>query len=333
MDVLVTGGMGYIGSHTVVELIEAGHHVMILDDLSNSHQGVLEQIAEITGEKPDFYEMDIRNTIEIERILGKRNIDAIIHFASLKSIENSLKNPLAYYENNLGGIISVCKLCSKLNIRKLLFSSSASVYGDQTVPLTENDPIFLSNNPYAASKRMGERIIQDFCSVTEDMQGVILRYFNPIGAHKSLLLGENSLRSEGNIISVLLDVALKKKEQVLVYGNDYETPDGTCIRDYIHIVDLAKAHVKAIEKAVSGFEIFNIGTGRGISVLELIKTFSRVNQIEIKYSICERRKGDIAISYADVEKAKNDLGWEAVLTLEDMVGDSWEFKKQHIDGV
>lgn len=331
MKVLLTGGMGYIGSHTAVELLNANIDVVIVDDLSNSELDVKDKIEKITGKKVKFYQVNIADVSAFEQVfLKEANIDAVIHFAAFKAVGESVAQPLKYYSNNLGATLTLLALMNKYKVNNLVFSSSATVYGTpKVVPLTEESPIGTCSNPYGWTKLMSEQIIRDYCVANPSFHAVFLRYFNPIGAHKSGLIGEHPHGIPNNIMPLINRVASGLDKELKVYGGDYPTRDGTGIRDYIHVVDLALGHVIAIDYCAkhTGMEIFNLGTGRGYSVLELIKSFEEVNGITIPYQIVERRPGDVAISYADVSKAKRVLGWHAKYELADMVSDAWNFQK------
>jgi len=331
VKVLLTGGMGYIGSHTAVELLNANIDVVIVDDLSNSELDVKDKIEKITGKKVKFYQVNIADVSAFEQVfLKEANIDAVIHFAAFKAVGESVAQPLKYYSNNLGATLTLLALMNKYKVNNLVFSSSATVYGTpKVVPLTEESPIGTCSNPYGWTKLMSEQIIRDYCVANPSFHAVFLRYFNPIGAHKSGLIGEHPHGIPNNIMPLINRVASGLDKELKVYGGDYPTRDGTGIRDYIHVVDLALGHVIAIDYCAkhTGMEIFNLGTGRGYSVLELIKSFEEVNGITIPYQIVERRPGDVAISYADVSKAKRVLGWHAKYELADMVSDAWNFQK------
>lgn len=331
MKVLLTGGMGYIGSHTAVELLNANIDVVIVDDLSNSEIDVKDKIEKTTGKKVSFYCANIADSTAFEQVfLNEANIDAVIHFAAFKAVGESVAQPLKYYSNNLGATLTLLALMNKYKVNNLVFSSSATVYGTpKVVPLTEESPIGTCSNPYGWTKLMSEQMIKDYCVANPSFHAVFLRYFNPIGAHKSGLIGEHPRGIPNNIMPLINRVASCLDKELKVYGGDYPTRDGTGIRDYIHVVDLALGHVAAIDYCTkhSGIEIFNLGTGRGYSVLELIKSFEEVNGITIPYQIVERRPGDVAISYADVSKAKKVLGWHAKYELADMVADAWNFQK------
>ncbi|VEU79993.1 UDP-glucose 4-epimerase GalE [Haploplasma axanthum] len=327
MKVLVSGGMGFIGSHTVVELINSGHEAVIVDNLYNSFKSVLTSLKEITGKDIPFYDVDVTNEKELEEVFEKEKVDAVIHFAGYKAVGESVSKPLMYYKNNLLTTINLAELSQKYNVKHFIFSSSATVYGDQESPLKESMRLGETTNPYGETKKMSERILTDFSKVNPDFHIVLLRYFNPIGAHESGLIGEVPQGIPNNLMPYITQVASGKREKLFVFGNDYDTKDGTGVRDYIHVVDLAKGHLAALTKSKSGLSVYNLGTGEGVSVLELIETFKRVNKIDIPYEITTRRAGDVASVYADGTKALKELGFKTKLTLEDMVRDSWNFEK------
>lgn len=325
MNVLVTGGLGFIGSHTVVELIKKNHSVAIADNLANSNIEVLESIHEITGVRPIFYEMDITSEADMVRLFETEFIEGVIHFAGLKAVGESVNKPLEYYYNNILSTIILAKVCLEFEVNKFVFSSSATVYGDSTSPLREDMPLMTATNPYGESKAMNERILRDVVTAHPNFSATLLRYFNPIGAHESGLLGERPNGVPNNIMPYITKVANGEYEKLQIFGNDYNTLDGTGVRDYIHVVDLADAHVRAIEQMTAGFNIYNLGTGYGTSVLELVNTFMEVNNVKVPYEIVDRRPGDIATCYADVSKAEQELAWKARRNLIDMVKDSWKF--------
>ena len=329
MSILVTGGAGYIGSHTVVELLEAGENIVIVDNFCNSKPEVLERVKQITNREFKFYKVDLLDEVNLEQVFKENKIEAVIHFAGLKAVGESVSKPIEYYHNNITGTLVLLKLMKKYNCKKIVFSSSATVYGmPKTVPIKEDFPLS-TTNPYGSTKLMIEQILQDVVISDNEFSVVLLRYFNPIGAHKSGLLGEEPNGIPNNLMPYIVGVATGKLEVLNVFGNDYPTTDGTGVRDYIHVVDLAKGHLKALDKArkEAGTHIYNLGTGKGYSVLDLIKTFEKVNNIEVKYKIAPRRPGDIAICYADPTKAKRELGWSAEKGLEEMCRDSWNYEK------
>ena len=327
MKVLVTGGLGYIGSHTCCELLDNNYEIVVVDNLSNSKIDVVEKIETITGKKFSFYQEDVCNEDAMDEIFAKEKPDAVIHFAAYKAVGESVKLPLMYYENNLGSTITLCKLMKKHNCTKFVFSSSATVYGSpETLPIREDFPLS-TTNPYGSTKLMNEQILKDVTVANPEFSVVILRYFNPIGAHKSGLIGENPNGIPNNLMPYIVRVATKELEILSVFGDDYDTHDGTGVRDYIHVVDLAKGHLKALEKSdtYTGINYYNLGTGTGYSVLDLVNTFKKVNGVDVPYKIVERRAGDIAACYADPTKAMNELGWKAEFGIEEMCRDSYNF--------
>ncbi len=329
MKVLVTGGTGYIGSHACVELLEAGYEVVIIDNLVNSKKEVCDSIESITGKKVVFYENDCCDKDALRKIFKENEgIEAVLHFAGLKAVGESVSKPILYYENNLGSTLSLITVMKEFNCKNIVFSSSATVYGDPTeLPITENAVVGGTTNPYGTSKYFIERMLRDICVSDPDFSVVLLRYFNPIGAHKSGLIGENPNGIPNNLMPYIIKVATGELPILSVFGNDYDTHDGTGVRDYIHVVDLAKGHIKALEKAVKskGTNVYNLGTGTGYSVLDLIETFKKVNNIDVPYKIVDRRPGDIAACYADPTKAYKELGWKATLGIEDMCRDSYHY--------
>ena len=330
MNILVTGGAGYIGSHTVVELMNAGHHPIIVDDLSNARWDVRDRIGQITGRVPAFYEIDCADKKELQQVFKDYKIDAVIHFAGFKAVGESVREPLKYYRNNLDSTLTLLEVMEQAGCKKLVFSSSATVYGPNNPhPYKEEMPAIQSSSPYGWTKVMIERILTDYCTAHPDFCAVLLRYFNPIGAHDSGLLGDDPNGIPNNLMPYIGRVAAGQLEKLTIFGGDYDTPDGTCQRDYLHVVDLAVGHLKALEYAAEheGVEAINLGTGNGISVLELVNAFQKVNGIELPYVIGPRRDGDLPAFWADAEKAKKLLGWEAVHTVEDMCRSSWEFAK------
>lgn len=327
MKVLVTGGLGYIGSHTCCELLDNNYEIVVVDNLSNSKIDVIEKIETITGKKFSFYQEDVCNEEAMDEIFAKEKPDAVIHFAAYKAVGESVKLPLMYYENNLGSTITLCKLMKKHNCTKFVFSSSATVYGSpETLPICEDFPLS-TTNPYGSTKLMNEQILKDVTVANPEFSVVILRYFNPIGAHKSGLIGENPNGIPNNLMPYIVRVATKELEILSVFGDDYDTHDGTGVRDYIHVVDLAKGHLKALEKSdtYTGINYYNLGTGTGYSVLDLVNTFKKINGVDVPYKIVERRAGDIAACYADPTKAMNELGWKAEFGIEEMCRDSYNF--------
>lgn len=329
MSILVTGGTGYIGSHTCVELLNAGYDIVVLDNFSNSKPEVLDKIKQITGQNFRFYEADILDQPALQKIFTENQFEAVIHFAGLKAVGESVQIPLRYYHNNVTGSIILLETMTEHQVKRLVFSSSATVYGSPNVlPITEDHPLS-ATNPYGSTKLTIENILRDVYTSDPDWSIALLRYFNPIGAHKSGLIGEDPQGIPNNLMPYLTKVAAGQLECLSVYGNDYPTSDGTGVRDYIHVVDLSLGHIKALEKImqVSGVEAYNLGTGQGYSVLEVINTFEMVTGQKVNYRIAPRRPGDIAACYADPGKAKRELNWEARYDLEDMCTDAWGFVK------
>ncbi|HAH94336.1 UDP-glucose 4-epimerase GalE [Dielma fastidiosa] len=327
MKILVTGGTGYIGSHTCVELLNAGYEVVIIDNLYNSKLEVVDKIEQLTNKKFAFYENDVCDEEAVRHIFTDHKIDAVIHFAGYKAVGESVAKPLMYYQNNLDSTIVLCKVMNEFNCKRIVFSSSATVYGDPaSLPIKEDFPLS-TTNPYGTTKLFIERILTDLQYADKEWSVGLLRYFNPIGAHESGLLGESPNDIPNNLMPYIVKVANKELPHLNVFGDDYNTPDGTGVRDYIHVVDLALGHIKAVEKIAqgSGVKIYNLGTGNGFSVLDLVKTFARVNNIEVPYKITDRRPGDIAACYADPTKAKEELGWSAQKGIEEMCRDAWNF--------
>ncbi|WP_419872090.1 UDP-glucose 4-epimerase GalE [Candidatus Pristimantibacillus sp. PTI5] len=334
MAILVTGGAGYIGSHTCVELLEAGYEVVIVDNLSNSSRISLDRVEEITNKPFTFYHMDIMDRSGLEEVFSNHSIEAVIHFAGLKAVGESVRFPLSYYHTNITSTLVLCEVMKQHDVHKLVFSSSATVYGlPEQVPISEGFPLS-ATNPYGRTKLMLEQILQDLAESSEQWGISILRYFNPIGAHKSGKIGENPNGIPNNLMPYISQVAVGKLKQVNVFGSDYETADGTGVRDYIHVVDLARGHLKALEKIMikSGVDIFNLGTGRGYSVLEMIAAFEKVSGRRIPYALIERRPGDIAICYADTVKANEELNWTATYGIEEMCEDSWRWQYSNPNG-
>ena len=335
MAILVTGGTGFIGSHTVVELLQSGYEVVIADNLYNSKAMVVDRIEKITGKRPAFYELDVCDKPALDALFEKERIDAVIHFAGYKAVGESTRKPIEYYENNLGSTLTLCRSMREHGCFKIVFSSSATVYGDPAfVPITEECPKGITTNPYGETKSMQERILTDIWRADNRWKVMLLRYFNPIGAHESGLIGEDPKGIPNNLLPYVAQVASGKLEKVHVFGNDYDTPDGTGIRDYIHVVDLAKGHVKAIEgmEKLDGVNVFNLGTGHGYSVLDIIKAFSKACGKDLPYVIDPRRPGDIAVCYSDPAKAQEVLGWTAGKNLEDMCRDGWNWQSKNPDG-
>ncbi|MCR4749715.1 MAG: UDP-glucose 4-epimerase GalE [Lachnospiraceae bacterium] len=335
MKILVTGGTGYIGSHTVVELQTQGHDVVILDNLSNSDMKVLDRLEAITGVRAVFYNADIRDKKTLDDIFEKEDIDAVIHFAGLKAVGESVQKPLMYYENNIGGTINLLNSMSEHGCKNIIFSSSATVYGTPAfVPITEECPKGTCTNPYGWTKSMIEQILTDTCFADKEWNVVLLRYFNPIGAHESGTIGENPNGIPNNLMPYVTQVAVGRLKELGIFGDDYDTPDGTGVRDYIHVVDLADGHVKALKKLEpgSGLSIYNLGTGQGYSVLDIVRNFEEATGVKIPYVIKERRAGDIAECYADSSKAFRELGWKAKKGIKEMCADSWRWQKNNPNG-
>ncbi|MBQ2659841.1 UDP-glucose 4-epimerase GalE [Candidatus Saccharibacteria bacterium] len=329
--ILVTGGTGYIGSHTVVELLEAGYEVEILDNLFNSKLSVLDNIEKISRIKPKFYHVDLLDEEALDEVLKNGKFDVVMHFAGLKAVGESVEKPLSYYENNLTGTINLLKCMKKYDVKKIIFSSSATVYGDQGVSeLTENMQTGVGiTNPYGRTKFMIEEILKDVATSDEKFSATILRYFNPIGAHKSGLIGEDPNDIPNNLMPIIMKVATGEIPCLSVYGDDYDTRDGSGVRDYIHVVDLAKGHVDALEKMTEGVKIFNLGTGKGTSVFEIINAFEKTSGKKLPYRVVARRAGDLAEIYANPEKAEKELGWKASLTIDDAMRDTLNFLNQN----
>ncbi len=333
--ILVTGGAGYIGSHTCVELLEAGYDVVVVDNLSNSSCESLNRVEKITGKSLKFHEADIRDEKALDNIFGSYTVDAVIHFAGLKAVGESVSKPQEYYDNNITGTLTLTKVMKAHGCKNIIFSSSATVYGDPAfVPITEDCPKGMCTNPYGWTKWMLEQILIDLNTADKQWNVILLRYFNPIGAHKSGLIGEDPKGIPNNLLPYVAQVAIGKLECIGVFGNDYNTPDGTGVRDYIHVVDLAKGHVKAIKKLEDkqGVSIYNLGTGNGYSVLQVIKAFSKACGHELKYQIKPRRPGDIAACYCDPTKALKELGWKAEYGIDEMCADSWRWQSMNPDG-
>ena len=342
MKILVTGGLGYIGSHTCVELLNSGYEVIVVDNLYNSSIDVVEKIEKITGKKIKFYQEDVCDYEAINRIFNENSIDAVIHFAAYKAVGESVKLPIMYYQNNISSTLNLCKVMLEHGCKNFVFSSSATVYGSpKELPIKEDFPLS-TTNPYGTTKLMNEEILKDICVANNDFSVVILRYFNPIGAHSSGLIGENPKGIPNNLMPYIMRVAANNMKDVdkqvasykelSVFGSDYNTKDGTGVRDYIHVVDLAKGHLKAIEKAsrVSGINYYNLGTGNGYSVLDLIKNYEKVNNVLVPYKMVDRRPGDIDSCYADAAKAFEELGWKAELGIEDMCRDAYLYQQNYI---
>ena len=334
MSILVTGGAGYIGSHTAVELLNAGYDVIIADNFCNSHPEVLNRIAALTGKQPVFYEADVRDAEALNNIFSQHQIESVIHFAGLKAVGESTRLPLKYYQNNIAATLTLCEVMQQHDVFDLVFSSSATVYGDpHTVPINESFPLS-ATNPYGRSKLMVEEILRDVAKADPRWGIVLLRYFNPVGAHASGTMGEDPNGIPNNLLPFISQVAIGRLPQLSVFGNDYPTPDGTGVRDYIHVVDLAIGHIKAIEriKRERGVLTYNLGTGQGYSVLEMIQAFEKASGKQIAYQIVDRRPGDIAECWADPAYAANDLGWKAELGLQDMMQDTWRWQSNNPNG-
>jgi len=332
--ILVTGGLGFIGSHTAVELILAGHEAIIVDDLSNSSTGVLNGIEKITGTRPTFHRVDLKNKAEVQQFFSNHNdLQGIIHFAAFKAVGESVFNPLEYYENNIGSLVFILQEIRNLGLNNFIFSSSCTVYGQaDELPITENSPVKPAMSPYGNTKQVGEEVIKDAINA-HNFNAISLRYFNPVGAHPSAEIGESPLGVPLNLVPFVTQTAAGVRQQLSVFGSDYETRDGTNERDYIHVVDVAKAHVIAVERLLSGknasnYEVFNLGTGPGSTVLEVIQSFERVSGEKLNYKIVERRAGDVTAAYADTTKANAELGWKTEKTLDDAMADAWRWEKK-----
>lgn len=333
MTILVTGGTGYIGSHTCVELLNAGYEIIILDNFINSKPEAIQRIKQITNKDFKFYEVDLLDRSAIETIFSRNQIDAVIHFAGLKAVGESAKIPLRYYHNNVSGTLILCETMAKYKVKRIVFSSSATVYGNpQTVPIKEDSPLS-TTNPYGSTKLMIENILRDLYASDNEWSIALLRYFNPLGAHKSGLIGEDPNGIPNNLMPYIARVAVGKLEVLSIFGNDYPTKDGTGVRDYIHVVDLSLGHIKTLEKIMQtkGVEPYNLGTGKGYSVLEVIQTFERATGQKVNYKIAPRRAGDVSECYADPQKAKVALGWVASRDLNEMCADSWEFVRKKFE--
>ncbi|ROI08926.1 UDP-glucose 4-epimerase GalE [Chryseobacterium sp. H3056] len=330
--ILVTGGLGYIGSHTVVELLQNNFEVIIVDDLSNSEKFILENIAQVAGKKPIFYPFDLKRKELLAQLFSAHQIDGCINFAAFKAVGESQEKPLDYYENNLFSLINILQEFKARNISNFIFSSSCTVYGQaDEQPIDENTPLKMPESSYGKTKQMGEEILKDF-AIAYKKKVSLLRYFNPIGAHPTALLGELPIGVPNNLVPYVTQTASGIREKLSIWGNDYPTEDGTAIRDYIYVVDLAKAHVKALQKLLAETEetvidIYNLGTGKGSSVLEVVNAFETANDVKVPYQICERRAGDITIAYANADKAEKELGWKADTTLEEALRTTWEWQK------
>ena len=335
MNILLAGGAGYIGSHTTVALMTSGHNVIIADNFSNSSSKVIHRVEKITGQSIKLYELDIKDKDELRKVFGENSIDCVIHFAGLKAVGESVEHPLMYYRNNIDTTLTLLECMRGFGVKNIVFSSSATVYGEEcSMPCMETMKRGGCTNPYGWTKYMMEQILEDVAKAYPEMSVVLLRYFNPVGAHESGLIGENPKGVPNNLMPYVTQVAVGKREKLTVFGGDYATPDGTCRRDFIHVMDLAQAHVKAIEYAAEhkGVEVFNIGTGTPYSVLDIINTFEKVNGVKVNYEIGSRRAGDLPEVWANVDKANNVLGWKAERTLEDMCRDAWNWQVKNPNG-
>lgn len=334
MAILLTGGAGYIGSHTCVELLNAGYEVVIADNFSNSKEESITRVRELTGKDVSFYHVDLLNKEDLETVFTENTIESVIHFAGFKAVGESVEIPLEYYHNNITGTIHLCQVMQKFNVKKLVFSSSATVYGvPEQMPISE-DFSLSATNPYGRTKLMIEEILRDLFVSDNEWSVAILRYFNPVGAHESGMIGEDPNGIPNNLMPFITQVAVGKRDELSVFGNDYDTSDGTGVRDYIHVVDLANGHLKALEKVVeqSGIEAYNLGTGTGYSVLDLVSAFEKATGKAIPYKVVDRRPGDIATCYADPSKAKAELGWSATRGIEEMCKDSWNWQEKNPNG-
>ena len=335
MNILLAGGAGYIGSHTTVALMASGYNVIIADNFSNSSPEAIHRIGKITGQSIKLYELDIKDKDELRKVFGENSIDCVIHFAGLKAVGESVEQPLMYYRNNIDTTLTLLECMRGFGVKNIVFSSSATVYGEEcSMPCMETMKRGGCTNPYGWTKYMMEQILEDVAKAYPEMSVVLLRYFNPVGAHESGLIGENPKGVPNNLMPYVTQVAVGKREKLTVFGGDYATPDGTCRRDFIHVMDLAQAHVKAIEYAAEhkGVEVFNIGTGTPYSVLDIINTFENVNGVKVNYEIGSRRAGDLPEVWANVDKANNVLGWKAERTLEDMCRDAWNWQVKNPNG-
>ena len=335
MSILVTGGAGYIGSHTSIELLQAGYDIVIVDNFCNSKPEALNRIEELAGKKAKFYEVDILDRDGLNKVFDENNIEAVIHFAGLKAVGESVEKPIEYYENNISGTLVLCDVMRTHNVKKIVFSSSATVYGmNNKVPFSEDMPTASATNPYGSTKLFIEQILSDIYVSDNEWSVALLRYFNPIGAHESGRIGEDPNGIPNNLMPYITQVAVGKRKELSVFGNDYDTHDGTGVRDYIHVVDLAKGHLKAVGKVLSsnGVEAYNLGTGIGYSVLDVVNSFEKASGQKVPYKIVERRAGDIATCYADATKALRELGWKAEKNLDDMCRDSWRWQKNNPNG-
>lgn len=333
LRILITGGTGYIGSHTAVELISKGYEVIIIDNLSNSFEEVVDSIEKISGKRPAFFNIDLNNKPAVDSFFKEKKIDAVIHFAAFKSVGESVSHPSLYYRNNINSLLNVADACNDYGITKFVYSSSCSVYGEpDKLPIDEQAVVKQAESPYANTKKIGEDILRDISRIS-NLKTIALRYFNPVGAHKSALIGEYPVGTPLNLFPVITQSVIGKRGPITVFGNDYNTPDGSCVRDYIHVVDIANAHIVAIERLLNNtssvsFELFNLGTGNGLTVLEVIHAFEKYTGLKVNYTIGNRRAGDVEKVYADTQKANSVLGWKAVHTLEDMITSAWEWEQK-----
>ena len=335
MAILITGGCGYIGSHTCIEMLKAGYDIVVIDNYYNAKPEALKRVKELAGKDFPFYECDIRDADGLRRVFRAHNIEAVIHFAGLKAVGESVQKPLLYYDNNIGGTVTLCQVMNEMGCKRMIFSSSATVYGTgNPSPLKEDMPTGAVTNPYGRTKFMIEGILQDLCVSDPEWSAVLLRYFNPIGAHESGRIGEDPNGIPNNLMPYISQVAIGKLQRLSVFGDDYDTPDGTGVRDYIHVVDLAKGHVKAVDYALkhTGADAINLGTGVGYSVLDLVNAFQKANSVTVPYTIAPRRPGDVATCYSDPSKAARVLGWKAEKNVEDMCRDSWRWQSQNPKG-
>ncbi len=333
--VLITGGAGYIGSHTAVELLKEGHEVVVYDNLCNSSRESIRRVEELTGKTVAFYEGDVLDEAALEKMLGEEKVDAVIHCAALKAVGESVQKPLEYYHNNITGTLTLLRVMDRVGVKNIVFSSSATVYGDvEVMPITEECPKGQCTNPYGWTKSMMEQIMTDFQKANPEWNVILLRYFNPVGAHESGRIGEDPKGIPNNLMPYIAQVAVGKREKLGVFGDDYDTPDGTGVRDYIHVVDLAIGHVKAVNYILTnpGLDVINLGTGKGYSVLDMVKAFSKACGRDLPYEIKPRRAGDVAICYADPSKAERVLGWKAERGLDEMCQDSWRWQSQNPNG-
>lgn len=328
-NILITGGLGYIGSHTAVELLAAGHNVIIVDNLCNTKLNILDNIKAISGKEPKFYQIDVNDTSRLTEILASENVDSVIHFAALKSVGQSILQPAQYYRNNIGGLLSLIRAAEQTGTRNLIFSSSATVYGaENPSPVSEDAPIGKALNPYGQTKIMGEQILTDLSLSDETWNITLLRYFNPVGSHESGLLGDDPSLPPTNLMPILMRAASGELPEVQIFGDDYPTKDGTAVRDYIHVTDLARGHIAALNNPKTGIKIYNLGTGNGYSVKEMVETFESVNNLKLNVKMAPRRDGDLAVSYSNPTKAEKELGWKANLSLNEMCKSAWEFYRK-----